>query len=45
LMPKMLRNEDQVTKIPEIDILSREPPDLLGISGDGKYNTFAFLVP
>ncbi|CAN1132048.1 NAC domain-containing protein 100 [Linum perenne] len=34
LMQKMLGNEDQVTKIPEVDILSREPPDLLGIAGD-----------
>ncbi|CAN1132047.1 NAC domain-containing protein 62 [Linum perenne] len=34
LMQKMLGNDDQVTPIPEVDILSREPPDLLGISGD-----------
>ncbi|CAN1271288.1 hypothetical protein LINPERPRIM_LOCUS14168 [Linum perenne] len=45
LKEKMLGNEDQVTQIPEVDILSHEPPDLLGISSDGKYNTFAFLVP
>ncbi|CAN0830942.1 NAC domain-containing protein 89 [Linum grandiflorum] len=46
LKQKMLGNEDQVEQIPEVDILSREPWDLLPIpGGDGKYNTFAFLVP
>ncbi|CAN1765810.1 NAC domain-containing protein 62 [Linum perenne] len=34
LMQKMLGNEDKVTQIPEVDILSHEPPDLLGISSD-----------
>ncbi|CAN1765817.1 NAC domain-containing protein 62 [Linum perenne] len=34
LMQKMLGNEDEVTKIQEVDILSHEPPDLLGISSD-----------
>ncbi|CAN1271292.1 NAC domain-containing protein 62 [Linum perenne] len=33
LMQKMLGNDDQVTQIPEVDILSCEPPDLLGIAG------------
>ncbi|CAN1271293.1 NAC domain-containing protein 100 [Linum perenne] len=36
LMQKMLGNDDQVTQIPEVDILSCEPPDLLGIAGDAE---------
>ncbi|CAN1765815.1 NAC domain-containing protein 89 [Linum perenne] len=43
LKQKMLGNDDQVTQIPEVDILSREPPDLLGISGDEQYYKEAYF--
>ncbi|CAN1247294.1 NAC domain-containing protein 40 [Linum grandiflorum] len=37
LKQKMLGNEDQVEQIPEVDILSREPWDLLPIPGEQRY--------